>query len=112
METVDMTALVQLASTYLKESMLILIPVLIFIGWVIKNSLLIKDELIPPILVVLGIIGSVSLEGFSTHSVIQGFLVALASVGSNQLKRQLIKIKTNAEDTEDEIDVYVEKEEK
>ena len=89
-----MATLVQLASIYLKESMLILIPVLIFIGWIIKNSHLIVDEFIPPILVVLGIIGSISLEGFSTHSIIQGFLVALASVGSNQLKRQLVKIRS------------------
>ena len=94
MELMDMATLVQLASTYLKESMLILIPVLIFIGWIIKNSHLIVDEFIPPILVVLGIIGSISLEGFSTHSIIQGFLVALASVGSNQLKRQLVKIRS------------------
>ena len=94
MELMDMASLVQLASTYLKESMLILIPILIFIGWIIKNSHLIADEFIPPILVVLGIIGSISLEGFSTHSIIQGFLVALASVGSNQLKRQLVKIRS------------------
>ena len=94
MELMDMATLVQLASIYLKESMLILIPVLIFIGWIIKNSHLIVDEFIPPILVVLGIIGSISLEGFSTHSIIQGFLVALASVGSNQLKRQLVKIRS------------------
>lgn len=70
------------------EDKLILIPVLFFIGLVIKNTLLIADRFIPIILIILGIAFSVAMSGINIDSVIQGVLVSGASVLANEVKKQ------------------------
>ena len=70
------------------EDKLILIPVLFFVGYVIKHTLLIADRFIPIILIILGIAFSVAMSGINIDSVIQGVLVSGASVLANEVKKQ------------------------
>ncbi|WP_346917352.1 phage holin family protein [Clostridium sp.] len=77
---------------YITENALILIPVLLVIGAILKNTERIKDKYIPVILLPIGIILSVwVMGGFSADSVIQGILVTGAAVYGNQLIKQISK---------------------
>lgn len=78
------------------ENNLILIPFFMIIGWVIKITGLIPNKMIPLILLFLGIIITPIFNlatGYSTEllikSIIQGGLVAGASVGLHQTAKQL-----------------------
>jgi len=74
---------------YIVDKMLILIPVLYVIGMILKNTPKVFDWLIPWILLVLGVVFAVliSLNGEIpiTDAIIQGILVAGATVFTNQL---------------------------
>lgn len=77
---------------YITENALILIPVLLVVGAILKNTEKIKDKYIPVILLPIGIILSVwIMKGFSADSVIQGILVTGAAVYGNQLIKQISK---------------------
>ena len=77
---------------YITENALILVPVLLVIGAIFKNTERVKDKYIPIILLPAGIILSVWLMGgFNADSVIQGILVTGAAVYGNQLIKQLSK---------------------
>lgn len=73
---------------YIQQDALILIPTLYVMGMILKNTPEIKDWLIPYVLLILGVLGSVLLLGFSVSSVIQGILVTGAAVLTNQLIKQ------------------------
>lgn len=77
--------------TYITENALILIPVLIVIGQIIKNIEKIPDKWIPVILLPIGIIGAMALGGWSVDAAIQGVLVTGAAVYGNQLVKQIKK---------------------
>ena len=70
---------------YITENALILIPVLYVIGMFLKALEFIKDKYIPCILLVIGIVFSIALIGLNVNAVIQGILVAGATVLGNQL---------------------------
>ncbi len=76
---------------YITEHALILIPVLIIIGHIIKGFDKIPDKYIPLILLPFGIIGSMELGSWNWESGIQGILVTGAAVYSDQLVKQLRK---------------------
>ena len=76
---------------YITENALILIPVLYVIGMFLKALEFIKDKYIPCILLVVGIAFSVALIGLNVNAVIQGILVAGATVLGNQLIKQYKK---------------------
>jgi len=77
---------------YITENALILIPVLLIIGAILKNTERIKDKYIPVILLPIGITLSVwVMKGFSADSVIQGILVTGSAVYGNQLIKQISK---------------------
>lgn len=77
--------------SYIMENALVLIPVLVIIGEIIKNIEKIPDKWIPLILLPLGIAGALALGGLSVDSVIQGILVTGAAVYGNQIVKQLGK---------------------
>lgn len=77
--------------TYITENALVLIPVLLIIGQIIKNIQKIPDKWIPVILLPLGIIGSMALGGWTVDGAIQGILVTGAAVYGNQIVKQLRK---------------------
>lgn len=77
--------------TYITENALILIPVLIILGHIIKNVEFINDKYIPLILLPMGILGAMALGSWSVTSAIQGVLVTGAAVYGNQIYKQLNK---------------------
>ena len=77
--------------TYITENAIILIPVLIIIGLILKKLEFIPDKFIPLILLPLGIVGAMALGGYTVESGIQGILVTGAAVYGNQIVKQLKK---------------------
>ena len=75
--------------SYITENALILIPVLVVIGQIIKNIQLIDNKWIPLILLPLGVAGAMALGGWTVDAAIQGVLVTGAAVYSNQVVKQL-----------------------
>lgn len=73
---------------YLVEEALIIIPVLLILGKIIKETPQIKDWLIPYILLGIGVLLSILLLGINADAVIQGVLVAGASVFGHELYTQ------------------------
>lgn len=74
---------------YITENALILIPVLLIIGQILKNIQAIPDKWIPVILLPLGVIGAMALGGWTVDSAIQGILVTGCAVYGNQIYKQL-----------------------
>lgn len=77
--------------SYIVTEALVLIPVLIIIGQILKNIQAIPDKWIPVILLPLGIVGAMALGGWTVDSAIQGILVTGAAVYGNQLVKQIKK---------------------
>lgn len=93
--------LVNMLKEYIKPELLVLVVVLYFIGMGIKNTELIKDKYIPIILGILGIIISaiyiIATSSINSYqqvltviftAIVQGILVAGASVYVNQIIKQ------------------------
>lgn len=78
---------------FIIEQAFILIPALYILGMMLKNTEKIEDWLIPWILLVVGVIGSIAIMGFSVNAIIQGVLVVGATVYGNQLLKQSTKKK-------------------
>lgn len=76
---------------YITQNALVLIPVLIIIGQIIKGIEKIPDKWIPLILLPLGIVGAMALGGWTVDSAVQGILVTGTAVYGNQLVKQLKK---------------------
>ncbi len=77
--------------SYITENALILIPVLLIVGQIIKNIKIIPDKFIPLILLPLGIVGAMALGGWTFEAAIQGILVTGTAVYGNQIAKQLKK---------------------
>ena len=76
---------------YVTENSFIMIPTLYIVGYIIKNMDAVKDKYIPLILLPLGILGSIALNGISVANVIQGILITGVTVYGNQLVKQVSK---------------------
>ena len=76
---------------YITQNALILIPVLIIIGQIIKGIEKIPDKWIPLIMLPLGIVGAMALGGWTVDSAVQGILVTGTAVYGNQIVKQLKK---------------------
>ncbi|MGI6168713.1 MAG: phage holin family protein [Christensenellales bacterium] len=75
--------------SYVVDGALILIPVLLVIGQIIKSIPGIPNWLIPLVLLVPGVVGAAALGGWTVNSIIQGVLVTGAAVYGNQIYKQL-----------------------
>ncbi|GAA0081391.1 phage holin family protein [Clostridium sp. CTA-6] len=73
---------------YIKEQAFILIPVLYVLGLMLKSNEKIQDWVIPWILTICSIIGSILLMGLNINAVIQGILCVGVAVYGNQLVKQ------------------------
>ena len=77
---------------YIVGNKLILIPVLYIIGYIIKNTNLIRNKFIPLILLIIGIILAVLMGGDTVvNNIVQGILVTGATVMTDQMIRQTSK---------------------
>lgn len=96
--------LIEMLKEYIKPELLVVAIVLYFIGIGLKNTELIKDKFIPIILGILGVIISAiyiiatsTISGYQEvltvifTSIVQGILVAGASVYINQIIKQSSK---------------------
>lgn len=73
---------------FVSEQLYILIAGLYIIGLFLKNIPNVKDWTIPWILTCIGVIFSISINGLSGTSILQGIICAGLSVYSNQLIKQ------------------------
>lgn len=74
---------------YITENALILVPVLLILGQIVKNIKVIPDKFIPLILLPFGVVGAMALGGWTVQSAIQGILVTGCAVYGNQIYKQL-----------------------
>ena len=88
-------------TTYIKPELLVLIPVLIFIGYCLKTSVAVKDKLIPALLAAVGIVLAAVYVLATTNiaapqdgaqavftAIVQGFLCAAGAVFGDQIVKQ------------------------
>ena len=76
---------------YIMDNALIMIPVLLVLGQIVKGIEKIPDKWIPLILLPVGVAGALALGGLNIDSAIQGVLVTGAAVYGNQVAKQLHK---------------------
>lgn len=74
---------------YITENALILVPVLLILGQIVKNIKVIPDKFIPLILLPFGVVGAMALGGWTVDGAIQGVLVTGCAVYGNQVYKQL-----------------------
>ena len=75
-------------SQYIKESMLILVPVLYIFGLILKRTPKIPDWTIPWVELVLGLALGILYGGLNAESAVQGVLCAGCAVFASQLIKQ------------------------
>lgn len=75
--------------SYITENALVLIPVLVIIGQIVKGIEKIENKWIPLLLLPLGIVGAMALGGWNIDGAVQGILITGAAVYGNQLVKQL-----------------------
>jgi hypothetical protein len=74
---------------YITENALILVPVLLILGQIVKNIKVVPDKFIPLILLPFGVVGAMALGGWTIESAIQGVLVTGCAVYGHQIYKQL-----------------------
>lgn len=79
--------------SFIPEVFLVVIPTLVILGMFIKNTKYVRDEFIPILLTVLGILFCMGIaQTINADVIIQGILCAGAAVLGNQTVKQLGKI--------------------
>ena len=81
----------EMLKDYILDNALILIPAIYVIGVILKGTELIKDKYIPLILLPIGIVLAIAIQGLNVNAVIQGILVVGVTVYGNQLFKQISK---------------------
>ncbi len=82
--------ILEILITYIIKDAKILIPALLVLGWILKNTPKVEDWLIPWILLIVGIIFALMIMGFTANALIQGILVVGAAVLIHQLYKQSV----------------------
>ena len=75
-------------SQYIDVGMGVIVPCLIFIGWLLKRTPKVNDWMIPYVLIGIGIIAGIAIIGTVVTGIIQGVLVAAVAVLVHQLYKQ------------------------
>lgn len=73
---------------FVPEQLLILVAALYVVGIFLKNSPKASDWSIPWVLLIVGIVGAIGLEGVSVLAVIEGVICVGVAVLTNQLIKQ------------------------
>lgn len=82
---------IQLAMEYISENVYVLVPVLFFIGFLLKQTPKVEDWLIPYLLTLSGIGFSFGLLGVNIEAIIQGILIVAVTVFIHQLLKQAVQ---------------------
>ncbi|NIK10935.1 phage holin family protein [Alkalibacillus almallahensis] len=82
---------------YVVEKALILIPVLMILGKMIKQMEIVPNKFIPAILLAIGLGLSLFLLGLNVDAVVQGVLITGAAVFGHQALKQIKKTKDATE---------------
>jgi len=88
MEPMLQDELYSLVKQYVEPEMLILVPVLLFFGWMMKTTPNIPNWVIPYVNTVIAIAGGVVLASTTVDGVIQGVLISAMSTLLYNLYRQ------------------------
>lgn len=75
---------------FVPEQLLILVAALYVIGMFLKKTPKIQDWIIPWILLVLGVIFSISIMGINATSILQGIICSFGAIATNQFVKQTI----------------------
>lgn len=75
---------------FVPEELLIVVAALYVLGMFLKNSSKVPDWIIPWVLLIFGIVGSIALSGLSAMAIIQGIICTGVAVLTNQLIKQTI----------------------
>jgi hypothetical protein len=75
-------------SQYIDVGMAVIVPILIFVGFLLKNTPNVQNWIIPYILIGLGVVAGIAIVGSVVNGIIQGFLVAAVAVLAHQLYKQ------------------------
>ena len=75
----------------IKEEGLVLVPAIYVLGMMLKGANFVADKYIPLLLLPLGVLGSLALQGFSAAALVQGVLITGLCVYGNQVGKQLSK---------------------
>ncbi|MBQ6019185.1 MAG: phage holin family protein [Clostridia bacterium] len=76
---------------YITKNALVMIPVLMIVGEIVKGIRVIDDRWIPLILLPVGVLGAALLGGFNAEAIVQGVLVTGAAVYADQIEKQVFK---------------------
>lgn len=79
---------INLVLEYISENVYVLVPVLFFIGFLLKQTPKVADWFIPYLLTFVGISFALGLLGVNIEAVIQGILVAAVTIFIHQLLKQ------------------------
>lgn len=89
---------------FVPEQLMILVAALYVIGMCLKATPKVQDWLIPWILIVIGIIGSIALQqGFTALAFFQGIVSAGLAVLSNQLVKQTLNRDDSSKSSNDKM---------
>lgn len=80
--------IINLSDRFFLDQALVLVPVLLFFGFLLKSTPKVPNWLIPWLLLVLGILGGILVVGFTITGVLQGILATSITVFSHQLYKQ------------------------
>ncbi len=74
---------------YIMDEALILVPVLLILGKIIKVSSIIQNRFIPFVLLAISVVFTTLMMGLSVQTIIQAILVTGAAVFGHQITKQL-----------------------
>ncbi|MDM8127096.1 phage holin family protein [Paraclostridium benzoelyticum] len=75
---------------FVPEQLLILVAALYVVGMFLKKTPKIQDWIIPWILLILGVIFSISIMGINATSILQGIICSFGAIATNQFVKQTI----------------------
>ena len=75
---------------FVPEQLLILVAALYVVGMFLKKTPKIQDWIIPWILLVLGVVFSISIMGINATSILQGIICSFGAIATNQFVKQTI----------------------
>jgi len=88
MEFIFNNELYILVKQYIQPEMLIVVPALLFLGWMMKSTPKVPDWLIPYVNTIVGILVGIAMTPTIVDGIIQGILVSAMSVLVYNLFRQ------------------------